>query len=73
MEHEREHVEQIKRNIEDIRKTNSVNKKKGAHLTYEVLGTHGGKLTNCGRNELESSSVSKVLNEDDKKHTCKRK
>ena len=67
MEHACKHVAQIKGNIADIRKINVVRKKKGEFLTHGVLGTCVGKLTNCGRNELESSSVSWVLNEDDKK------
>ena len=33
------------------------------HLTYEALGTCGAKLTNCGRNDLEFSSVSWLSNE----------
>ena len=67
MEHAREYVEHTQWNIAVIRKTNAVKKKKGACLTHEVLGTCGGKLTNCSRNELKTSSVSWVLNEDDKK------
>ena len=36
-------------------------------LSYDLLGTCGGKLINCGRNELESSSVRWALNENFKK------
>ena len=73
MEHSREHVAYMKGNIADIRKINAVRKKKGVHLTCEVLGTCGEKLTNFGRHELESSCVNWVLKENDKKHACKRK
>ena len=62
MKHARECVAHIKGNITDIRKINAVRKKKGVHLTHDVLGTCGGKLKNCGRNDLESSSISWVLN-----------
>ena len=66
IEHARGHVEHIQGSIADIRKTNAFINKKGVHLTYKLLGTCRGKLTNCFRNELESSSVSWALNEDDK-------
>ena len=39
-------------------KINAVRKNKGACLPCEVLGKCGAKTANCGRNELEVSSIS---------------
>ena len=37
---------------------NAVRKNKGVFSTYELLGTRGVNLTNCGNNNIEVSRVS---------------
>ena len=57
MEHARECVEATRGKKEDMNKINTVRKHERECLPYEVLGEFGLKTTNCGRKELEVSSM----------------
>ena len=58
MEYSNEHVETMKGNKGDLCKINTVRKHKWLLLPYELLGTKWENLTNCGKDDLELSSVS---------------
>ena len=66
MKNAREHAEAVKGTKVDISKINALRKNKWVYLAYEVLGAFRAKLTNCGRNDLEFSSVSWLSNENAK-------
>ena len=49
-------------------KINTVRKNKGVHSPHRVLGECGAKPTNCGRSELEVSSMSWKTKDNEKNH-----
>ena len=57
MEHAREHAEVIKGTKGDMSKINASRKHEEEFLTYEALGTNRVNLPNCGKNNLEVSSI----------------
>ena len=56
-EHTVEHIKTIKRNKEDLRKINKVRNHKKVIFPYDLVGSIGVALTQCGIDTNEVSSM----------------